>query len=184
MRVLLDAGLDPRDCIQSRNPPLMSAIKQNNLELVSLLLHAGADPAKAHPVAWGPLLQQQSQGGTNPNFFVHLTAPPYISTEDLNVTMDSEMCALTLAVAMAGANKFFDYRIIRKIVECGANVNMPVGCVDGMPQKNTALMIAAVRGPLPLVVLLLELGMLLLVVPRALSDSSPLFPSIPSLLIP
>ena len=59
---------------------------------------------------------------------------------------------------MAGADKFFDYRIIRILVKHGADVNLPSGTVEGRPQRNTALMIAAARGPSPLVQLLLELG--------------------------
>lgn len=59
---------------------------------------------------------------------------------------------------MAGADKFFDYRIIRRLVESNADVNLPVGMVDGIKQRNTVLMIAAARGPTPLVELLLELG--------------------------
>jgi hypothetical protein len=180
LQMLLDSGLDPRECGSSRYPPLMGAIKHNNLEMVSMLLTAGVDATQTYSVAWGPLLQRQLGNGYNPNFFVHLTAPPYLSIEDLNITMDSEMCPLTLAVcvfffffvsfssfvmtssplqvAMAGADKFFDYRIIRRLVESNANVNLAVGTVDGMKQKNTVLMIAAARGPTPLVELLLELG--------------------------
>jgi hypothetical protein len=41
--MLIDAGLSPRGCGSSRSPPLMGAIKHNNLEMVSLLLSAGAD---------------------------------------------------------------------------------------------------------------------------------------------
>ena len=98
LQLLLEAELNPCKCGSSRNPPLMGAIKQNNLEMVSMLLAAGVDATQAYNVALGPLVQRQPLNGLNPNFFVHLTAPPYISLEDLNITMDSDMCPLTLAV--------------------------------------------------------------------------------------
>ena len=98
LEMLLEAGLDPRECTSSRSPPLMGAIKHNSLEMVSVLLDAGVDANKEYPVTYGPILQRQLKKGYNPNFFVHLTAPPYISIEDLNVTMDGDMSPLTLAV--------------------------------------------------------------------------------------